>query len=198
MRALVMDFSDDKKVLNIGDEFMFGPALLINPVTEYEVRKRDVYLPAGTGWYDLKSGRYYDGGQTILADAPYTDIPIFVKEGSIIPFGPAIQYTTEKQADPIRLFVYTGCDGEFTLYEDENVNYNYEKGAYSVIALKYCEDTQFLTIGARQGEFPGMLKERTFEIVWVGKNNPVGLDLEAPADVSVLYDGNELMVKRKK
>jgi len=198
MRALVMDFSDDKKVLNIGDEFMFGPALLINPVTEYKVRKRDVYLPAGTGWYDLKSGRYYDGGQTILADAPYTDIPIFVKEGSIIPFGPAIQYTTEKQADPIRLFVYTGCDGEFTLYEDENVNYNYEKGAYSVIALKYCEDTQFLTIGARQGEFPGMLKERTFEIVWVGKNNPVGLDLEAPVDVSVLYDGNELMVKRKK
>jgi len=206
MRALVMDFSQDKKVRNIGDQFMFGPALLINPITEYKARSRQVYLPAGTGWYDLKSGRYFEGGQTIQADAPYTDIPIFVKEGSIIPFGPDIQYTTEKPADPIHLFVYTGADGAFTLYEDENVNYNYEKGAFSMIQLTYNEATQSLIIGAYQGEFPGMLKERKFEIVWVGKDKPVGLwirqahhkDFEITPAQTVRYDGNELSVKQNK
>ncbi len=206
MRALIMDFSQDKKVRNIGDQFMFGPALLINPITEYKARSRQVYLPAGTGWYDLKSGRYFEGGQTIQADAPYTDIPIFVKEGSIIPFGPDIQYTTEKPADPIHLFVYTGADGAFTLYEDENVNYNYEKGAFSMIQLTYNEATQSLIIGAYQGEFPGMLKERKFEIVWVGKDKPVGLwirqahhkDFEITPAQTVRYDGNELSVKQNK
>jgi alpha-D-xyloside xylohydrolase len=197
MRALVMDFGHDKKVLNIGDQFMFGPALLINPVTEYKARTRQVYLPAGAGWYELKTGRYLQGGQTIQADAPYTDIPIFVKEGSIIPFGPAIQYTTERTADPIRLFIYTGKDAAFTLYEDENVNYNYEKGAFSVIPFTYNEENQSLTIGARQGEFPGMLKERSFEIVWVNKDKPVGFDLEAVPAQTVRYDGSELVIKQK-
>jgi alpha-D-xyloside xylohydrolase len=111
-----MDFSHDKNVLNIADQFMFGPALLINPVTEYKTRARQVYLPAGTGWYDLRSGRHFNGGHSIKADAPYTDIPIYVKEGSIIACGPDIKYTTEKPADPIRLFIYAGRDGSFTLY----------------------------------------------------------------------------------
>jgi alpha-D-xyloside xylohydrolase len=133
MRALVMDFGQDKKVLTIGDQYMFGPALLVNPVTEYKVRTRKVYLPAGSGWYDLKSGQYHKGRQAIQADAPYTDIPLFVKAGSILPCGPEIQHTEEKPADPIRLFVYTGGDGSFTLYEDENVNYNYEQGKFAII-----------------------------------------------------------------
>jgi alpha-D-xyloside xylohydrolase len=194
MRALVMDFGRDEKVLNVSDQYMFGPALLVNPVREYKARTRQVYLPAGTGWYDLKSGRYFKGGRSIQADAPYTDIPIFVREGSIIPIGLAIQYTSEKPADPIRLFVYTGKDGAFTLYEDEDVNYNYEKGAYSMIPLEYNEKSRSLTIGSRQGEFPGMLKERSFEIVWINKENPAGIDLDGrPAQV-VRYDGNELVV----
>jgi alpha-D-xyloside xylohydrolase len=198
MRALVMDFGSDKNVLNIGDQFMFGPALLINPATEYKARTRQVYLPTGTGWYDLKSGKYFSGGQTIQADAPYTDIPIFVKEGSIVPFGPAIQYTDEKPADPIRLFVYTGRDGEFTLYEDENVNYNYEKGAYSIIPLKYNESSRSLTIGARHGQFPGMLNRRTFEIVWADRDKPVALDFDGAPAQSVSYDGQELVIKQSK
>ena len=198
MRALVMDFGGDKNVLSIGDQFMFGPALLINPVTEYKARKRSVYLPAGTGWYDLKSGKYFKGGQTIEADAPYTDMPIFVKEGSIVPCGPTIQYADEKAPDPIRLFVYTGRDGAFTLYEDENVNYNYEKGAYGVIPIKYNEGTKTLTIGARKGEFPGMLKKRTFEIVWMGKDRPIGLDLEDDPQLFILYDGHEQVVMPSK
>ncbi len=197
MRALVMDFGQDKKVHNIGDQFMFGPALLINPVTEYKARSRQVYLPAGANWYELKTGRFFKGGQTIQADAPYTDIPIFVKEGVIIPYGPAIQYTTERNADPIRLYIYTGADGSFTLYEDENVNYNYEKGAFSLIPLKYDEKANTLTIGARQGKFPGMLKERTFEITWVSREKPAGLNLDSRPVQSVRYDGSELVIKQR-
>jgi len=197
MRALVMDFGDDGNVHNIGDQFMFGPAFLINPVTEYKVRSRKVYLPAGTGWYDFKTGGYYKGGQTIEADAPYTDMPIFVREGSIVPFGPAIQYSTEKPADPIRLIVYTGKNASFTLYEDENINYNYEQGAYSKIPFVYNEAAKSLTVGARQGEFPGMLKSRTFEIVWVSKDNPVAFNLGAAPVQAVRYNGRELTVKHR-
>jgi alpha-D-xyloside xylohydrolase len=197
MRALVMDFSHDRNVFNIGDQFMFGPALLVNPVTEYKARTRQVYLPAGTGWYDLKSGQHFKGGQTIQADAPYTDIPLFVKEGSILACGPDLQYTTEKPADPIRLFVYTGADGSFTLYEDENVNYNYEKGKFSVVPLSYSEKEHILTIGKRQGEFPGMLETRKFEIVWIGDRKPSGLDFQSEPDAIATYNGTQQSIKLK-
>ena len=195
MRCLVMDFGQDKNVFNINDQYMFGPAFLVNPVTEYKTRMRPVYLPSGIGWYDLQTGQYFEGGQTIQADAPYTDIPIYVKEGSIIPCGPAIQYTTEKPSDPIRFFVYTGCDGVFTLYEDENVNYNYEKGKFSTIQISYSEKDHELTIGKRQGEFPGMLQSRTFEIVWISTQKPVGLDFQSNPDTLITYDGSQQSVK---
>ncbi|MGA2916309.1 MAG: TIM-barrel domain-containing protein [Sedimentisphaerales bacterium] len=195
MRPLVMDFREDKNVLNIGDEFMFGPALLICPVTEYKARSRKVYLPAGGGWYELKTGRYFNGGQTIDANAPYSDIPIFVKEGSIIPYGPDIQYTTEKPMQAIRLFVYAGKNGQFNIYEDEGINYNYEKGAYSIIPLKYDETSKTLTIGNRKGKFSSMLKERTFEIIRVSRDNCVGLDFERAADQTVKYNGKGLIVR---
>lgn len=197
MRALIMDFSQDTKVQNVGDQFMFGPALLINPVTEYKARTRSVYLPAGTGWYDLKTGKYFNGGRTIIAEAPYSDIPIFVKEGSIIPYGPEIQYADEKTADPIILYVYTGRDAEFELYEDEGVNYNYEKGQFALIPLIYSEKTQTLTIGKRQGEFPGMLRERTFQIIRVSPDKMTGLDFTLEPDKMVKYDGKELTIKIK-
>ena len=192
-----MDFSSDKNVLNIGDQFMFGPALLINPVTEYKARAREVYLPSGTGWFDLKSGKYFKGGQTIRADAPYTDIPIFVKEGSIIPCGPEIQFASQKSADPIRLFIYTGSDGSFTLYEDEDTNYNYEKGKFALIPFKYNEKNHTLTIGKQQGEFDGMLKSRTFEIIWMNKSKTAGMDFTSKPDVIIKYDGSEHSVKMK-
>lgn len=196
MRALVMDFGDDRNVFSIGDQFMFGPALLINPVTEYKARSRSVYLPDGCGWYDLRTGTFYAGGQTIQAEAPYSDIPVFVKTGSIIPFGPAIQYTTEKAADPIRLFIYTGANGSFTLYEDENVNNNYEKGALSLIPLTYDEHAGTLTIGARQGRFAGMLDKRAFEVVWIDANTTKPFSFEQAPNLSVSYDGDELILKK--
>ena len=196
MRGLAMDFGRDRNVFGIGDQFMFGPALLINPVTEYKARTRKVYLPLGTGWYEFKTGKYLQGGQTVDAQAPYTDSPIYVREGSIIPFGPAIQYTTEKNADPIRLVVYTGADGRFKLYEDENVNYNYEKGAFSTIEFMYDADAKSLKIGGRQGQFPGMLHSRTFEIVWVSRDRPSPLDFDATPARAVRYDGREITVRQ--
>lgn len=196
LRALVMDFPDDPNVLEIGDQYLLGPALLVNPVTAYKARSREVYLPAGTGWYAFRTGRHYAGGQTITADAPYSDIPIFIREGAIVPFGPPIQYSDEKPADPLRLYVYTGRDGAFTLYEDENVDYAYEQGAFSRIPFTYDEAAGTLTIGARQGSFPGMLQERTIEVVWVTPGQPAALDLEAPPAQTVRYDGREITVQR--
>jgi alpha-D-xyloside xylohydrolase len=197
MRALVMDFGEDKNVLNIGDQFMFGPALLINPVTEYKARTRSVYLPYGSGWYNLHTGKYFKGGNTIEADAPYNDIPIFVKAGSIIPCGPEIQYASEKSANPIRLFVYTGSDGSFTLYEDEDINYNYENGKFAIIPMSYSEENRTLTIGKREGEFTGMLQSRKFEIIWISEEKSSALDFSSNPDLVVTYNGTEQSINMK-
>lgn len=194
MRAMVMDFGGDEKVFNIDDQFLFGPSLMVCPVTEYKARSRQVYLPVGADWFEFRTGKFHKGGQNIKADAPYSDIPLFVRAGSIIPFGPEIQYTEEKPVDPVRLVVYTGEDAKFTLYEDENINYNYEKGLFSCIPFIYDEKKHVLTIGERKGEFAGMLKERTFEIVLMSPGNASGVDLNAAAQKTVSYDGSEVRV----
>ena len=166
MRALVMDFNGDEKVYDIKDQWMFGPSLMACPVGKYKARSREVYLPEQRGWYDLYTNKYYKGGQTITAAAPYEKIPVFVPEGAIIPFGPAIEWTDEKPADLIKLYVYAGKDGKFTLYQDEGTNYNYEKGKYATIDFTYDDARKQLTIGARKGAFDGMLNKRTFEIIY--------------------------------
>jgi alpha-D-xyloside xylohydrolase len=191
MRALVMDFGNDNKVFNIGDQFMFGPALMVNPVTTFKARSRQVYLPKCAGWYHLRTGKFFTGGQTIEADAPYSDIPLFVKAGAIVPTGPALQYSDEKPADPLRLYVYAGADGEFTLYEDDGRSCDYEKGAFATIPLRYDDQKKTLTIGDRAGEFDGMLQTRTIEVVFITREKPVGMDFTAPAQKSVKYDGTQ-------
>lgn len=197
MRALVMDFGKDARVHSIGDQYMFGPALLVNPVTAYKARARSLYLPAGTGWYALNSGQFMTGGRTVIAEAPLSDIPLFVREGSIIPFGPPLQYVMEKPADPIRLYVYTGREGEFDLYEDDGTSYSYEKGQFARIPITWTEKSRILTLGAREGEFPGMLKDRTFEIVWVSKSRPARLDFTAAPAATVRYTGTAVNVAFK-
>ena len=197
MRAMVMDFNGDSNVNNIGDQYLFGPSLMVAPVYRYKARNREVYFPAACGWYDFYSGKFIEGGRKISVDAPYDRIPLSVKEGSIVPFGPEIQYTGEKQADEITLFVYTGKDAEFTLYEDEGVNYNYEKGAYSTIQIKYSEESGKLTIGDTKGSFEGMLKTRKFNVVWVGKTKPVPFDLSRKPDAVVAYEGKSIEIERK-
>ncbi|MEO7309138.1 MAG: TIM-barrel domain-containing protein [Chitinophagaceae bacterium] len=195
MRGLPMDFGRDAAVKNIGDQYMFGPAFLINPVTDYKARTRSLYLPAGTGWYDFATGSYHAGGQRIVADAPYERMPIFICEGSIVPTGPELQYVAEKPATTITLFVYTGSDGSFKMYEDEGTNYNYEKGSFSTIPFNYNEANKTLTIGERAGSFNGMLQQRNFKIIWVNKNTPKPFDPNAKPDASVNYTGQKLSVK---
>ena len=169
MRPLVMDFMADADVLNIGDSFMFGPAFMAAPVYEYGARKREVYFPECEGWYDYYTGKFLEAGVCVTVDAPYERMPLYVRAGSIVPVGPEIQWSDEKPADVIDLYVYAGADGRFTLYEDENVNYNYERGAYTMIDFTYSEAEQALSIGERRGEFPGMLEERTFNIIKISK-----------------------------
>jgi len=195
MRGLAMDFAIDTAVLNIGDQYMFGPSLLINPVYEYKQRNRQLYLPKSAGWYDLYSGKFYAGGQKINADAPYEKMPVFVKAGSVIPFGPDLQYTSEKPADTITLNIYTGADASFNLYEDEGTNYNYEKGAFSVIPIKYDKATNAITIGNRRGSFNGMLSKRIFRINIITPGGVKGLDSDAKDGREISYEGKKIIIK---
>lgn len=194
MRPLVMDFTADASVNDVGDQFMFGPALMVAPVYEYGARTREMYFPAGCGWYDFYTGTYVEGGRKLTVAAPYERIPLYVRAGAIIPFGPDMQYSDEKQAEEITLFVYAGQDGAFTLYEDEGVNYNYEKGKYAAIPLVYNDAEGTLTIGDRTGEYSGMLEERIFNVVKVGKDKVQAFDLKAKGAV-VKYNGKAQRVK---
>lgn len=186
LRCLAFDFRKDKNVYNIDNQFMFGPAIMVCPVTEpmyYEAgskvlegvkKSRQVYLPEGWHWYDFWTGERYEGGQTINVETPLEKIPLFVKSGSIIPIGPEIQYTGEKPDVPWILMVYPGDNGEFDIYEDEGDGYGYEKGEYSWIKVKWDDSLNRITFSKRKGEFPGLVKERTFEIiVAVGVNEKV-------------------------
>jgi alpha-D-xyloside xylohydrolase len=195
MRPLVMDFGSDPKVLDITDQYMFGPALLVSPVTQYKARTRSVYLPQSAGWYEFVSGKAAQPGTNVDAAAPYDSMPLFVKAGSIIPTGPVMQYVGEKPSDPLTLYVYTGANGGFTLYEDEGINYNYEKGAFAQIPISWDETSKTLTIGKRQGTFPGMLEQRTFNVIFVSKDKPVGFAFDAKADRTVRYSGESVQVK---
>ncbi len=147
------------------------------------------------GWYDFWTGKLIAGGQTIDAAAPIETIPLYIKAGSIVPMGPYLQYATEKAADPIEIRVYTGANAQFTLYEDENDTYNYEKGKYSIIPFTWNEAEKSLTIGERKGDFEGMLKDRTFRIVWVSSKNGTGVE-PAKQAVEIAYSGKEVKVKK--
>ena len=198
MRGLVMDFNGDDNVYDIKDQWMFGPALMACPVGEYQKYSRNVYLPKQKGWYDFYTGKHYAGGQTIVADAPFDKIPVFVLEGSILPVGPEMEWSDQKKAELIDLYVYAGKDGSYTLYEDEGTNYNYEKGKYAMIDFKYNDAQKTVTIAARKGAFDGMLQKRRFNIVLVSDNNQQGISLaKAPKGKMVKYAGKAVTVKLK-
>ena len=195
MRGLIMDFNGDKNVENIPDQWMFGPALMACPVGHYKARNRAVYFPKQCGWYDFYTGQHIEGGQTLVVDAPYERIPVFVREGAIIPFGPEMEWCDEKPAELINLYVYEGADGQFQLYEDEGTNYNYEKGKYATIDIAYDDNAKTVTFGQRKGSFNGMLKNRRFNVVLVKKDAPVELNLESPKGIMVNYSGKSTQVK---
>jgi alpha-D-xyloside xylohydrolase len=188
MRPLVMDFPEDMKAVEQPFEYMFGQSFLVAPVIEPNIVELPVYLPKDIVWYNFWTGKQFKGGQTLTASAPIDKIPVFVKAGSIIPMGKFLQYTGQKTADTLEIRIYKGADGRFELYEDEGDNYNYEKGAYSVIPFEWNEQKQTLTIGKRQGDFKGLLKERIFKIVWVNESEGKGVDIST-SKKSIRYTG---------
>jgi alpha-D-xyloside xylohydrolase len=195
MRPLAMDFRNDVRAQNTGDQFMFGPAFLVNPVTEPAASTRRLYLPEAR-WYDFWSGTSIEGGHTLDAAAPLERIPLYIRAGSIVPMGPDEEWSDQKPADPIELRIYRGADSDFTLYEDENDTYNYENGAYATIPLHWDDAKHTLTIGERHGKFPGMLEHRTFRVVFVSENHGVGVDATDEADKTVEYSGEPVSVSR--
>jgi len=194
MRPLVMDWREDVEAQNTGDEYLFGPAILVSPVYTQGVSSRTVYLPKAT-WYDFWTGEKVEGGKRIQADAPLEKLPLFVRAGSIVPMGPKMEWATEKPADPIELRIYGGADGDFNFYEDENDSYRYEKGAHATIALHWDNGAKTLTIGAREGGFPGMLAQHTFRLVVVGKGHGVGIQESEAAEATVVYKGEKMAVR---
>jgi len=214
MRALVMDFANDKQALDINNQYMFGKSLLVCPVTKpmyskivvhgndttkvgdfSKIKSEEVYLPKGTDWIDFWTGEKFKGGQTINEETPIDIMPLYAKAGSIIPIGPKVQYATEKKWNNLEIRIYPGADGEFTLYEDENDNYDYEKGVYSTITFTWDDAKKELTINDRKGSFPGMLNERKFNIVVVGKNKGIGITPVEIFDKVVTYKGEKVKVK---
>jgi alpha-D-xyloside xylohydrolase len=196
MRPLFMDFPNDLKALNIGDQYLFGPSIMVTPVTTAEATTQSVYLPANdSSWYNFWTGATSPAGQRVEVASPIEILPMFIRAGSIIPMGPYLQYSSEKPADPIELRIYPGKNGSFNLYEDEGDNYNYEKGVYATINFSWDDALKTLTIGSRKGRFPYMLKERTFNVVMVKDNHGNGIAPVETPDQVVKYDGTEVKVK---
>lgn len=207
MRGLFMDFPNDRRACELNDQYLFGRSLLVAPVTDSMyvdnnkkedfsiIKTKEVYLPKGTDWTDFWTGKRLQGGQTVVKETPIDIMPLYVKCGSILPMGPKVQYATEKKWDNLEIRVYPGADGEFLLYEDENDNYNYEKGAYSTIAFHWDDNKRVLTIGDCNGEFPGMLKKRKFNIVLVDEKRGTGDTPASKVNKTVSYNGKAVKVK---
>jgi alpha-D-xyloside xylohydrolase len=204
MRNLAFDFRDDANVYSIPDQYMFGPAFLVNPVTRQMYsganaslgeKTRKVYLPKGAKWYNFWTGDSIDGGQTINADAPIDIMPLYVRAGSIVPMGPEVEYATQKTNQPIEVRIYPGADGIFKIYNDQNDNYNYEKGQYATYTLKWNDKSRTLIISDRKGSFPGMKQKQVFHIVLVSAGYGTNIGVTTNPDKSVTYSGKMVSVK---
>ncbi len=188
MRGLPMDYPRDPEVRDLSDQWMLGPALMPCPVYEYKARSREVYFPEG-GWYDFYTGKFIQGGRRITVEAPYERMPLFVREGSIIPVGGAAEWTEDLPADHITFLVYAGKDADFTFYEDDGLTYAYEKGQYGSFTLHWDDAARILTLEQREGSFPGMLKSRTFRVSVIDPENPLPFDPDNNNALCINYDG---------
>ncbi len=190
-RPLVMDWRTDQNTWNIGDQFMFGPAIMVSPVLKANATHRNVYLPDSPAWYDFWTGAEIKGGKEIEADAPLDRLPLYVRAGSILPLGPEIEYASENPGGPIELRIYRGADGSFDLYEDSGDTYDYQKGMHSIIPIRWDDKAGTLTIGTRIGSFPGMIDKRQFNIVFVGENHGAGPGVSTSFDREITYEGKQ-------
>lgn len=194
MRPLVMDWRTDEKVWNIGDQFMFGPSILVNPITEEGAKSRWIYLPPAPAWYDFWTGSKTVGDQRMEVSAPLNRIPLYVKAGSILPLGPEIEYAGEESDASIELRIYRGADGSFDLYEDAGDSYAYEKGMHSEIPIRWKDEAGKLSIGARVGDFAGMTRRRSFHVVFVTEGHGAGSAVRSTFDREVAYNGEAVTV----
>ena len=197
MRAMGIAFPADKMTHQLKDQFMFGRDILVAPVVKQGAETKDVYLPQGKDWVDVWTGEHFNGGQTVTKNVSLAVMPLYVPAGTIMPWGPKVQYSSESNWDKLEIRIYRGADGSFTLYEDERDNYNYELGKFSEITFGWDDANSTLTIDDRKGEFNGMLKDRTFRIVLVDKDKNLGLGLRQSARFSkvVEYSGKKISVK---
>ena len=197
MRAMGIAYPQDAATRELKDQFMFGRDILVAPVVKAQATKRSVYLPKGNGWTDIWSGEKYEGGQKVSRDVNLALMPLYVRQGTIMPWGPTVQYSAADNWDNLEIRIYPGADGTFSLYEDERDNYNYEQSKYSEIPFSWNDATHTLTIGQRNGAFDGMLQNRTFRIVLVDAEAHVGLGIQQSVRFSkeVTYDGSEVSVQ---
>ncbi len=191
IKPLAHDYPNDRECRDIRDQFLFGQAFMICPVVKHGERQRMVYLPEGR-WFDFWTGQALQGGVHIQAEASLERIPVYVKAGTVLPVGPKVQDAMQQSSDPLKLFIYPGADGEFTLYEDEGENYNYENGRYSEIRLKWDNAQKCLTIDNRKGDFNGMIPDREFELIVVRKG--IGR-LESKDARPVAYKGQRIQIQ---
>lgn len=194
MQALPVAFGSDTACRSVKDEYMFGKSFLVAPVVKDNADSRDVYLPKDVKWIDFWTGTTVSGGVTVTKATPEDILPLYVPAGTILPWGPDVQYSTEKQWDSLEVRVYPGDDGAFTLYEDENDSYNYENGAYTEIPFTWNDATMTLTIGKRNGSFTGMLSSRVFNITLVKNGNGTGDAHATTFNASVKYTGDAMSV----
>lgn len=206
MRALAMDFAHDEKVWDINDQYLFGKAILVCPVTKGSFSKegndktgkgltKEIYLPNGNDWIDFWTGEKLQGGQTISREVPLDILPVYIRAGSIIPIGPKVQFAQEKSWEELEIRIYEGANGTFTLYEDEGDNYNYEKGICSTITFTWNDAKKTLTISDRNGSFPGMPADRRFNIVRVSESNGLGDNVVTEYNKTIHYSGKKTVIK---
>lgn len=195
MTALPIAFNGDRGCYDVDDQYMFGESFLVAPIVTDLMNGRTVYLPAGTRWIDFWTGETHEGGQTVAKTANMDIMPLYVKVGSILPWGPDVQYSEEKRWDDLEVRVYPGADGKFVLYEDELDNYHYEAGKYTEIPFSWDDEKQTLTIGARTGEFEGMITERVFRVCKVSTRRGIGDEHVENYSAIVTYTGEEVTVK---
>lgn len=194
MRPLYVDFPTDRRAVDKGTQYMYGRNFLVAPVTEYEAREWNVYLPEGAEWWNFWTNSRHSGGAEVMTAAPFDQIPLYVRAGSILPWGPAVQYSSEKPWNELEVRVYPGADGEFTLYEDAGDGYGYENGERSTIKMTWDDDARKLTFAARDGSYPGMLDSRKFRVVLM-KEGGRGGDASVGGGKTVKYNGKAVTVK---
>ncbi len=197
MQAMPLAFPTDAQGFEVKDQYMFGKSFLVAPVIQDGVNGRNVYLPKleKGKWIDFWTGYTFESEQSVYKVAPMDIIPLYVKTGSIMPWGPEVQFSTEKEWDTLEIRIYPGSNGSLTLYEDEFDNQNYRDGKFSEIPFTWDESSKTLTIGKRIGSFAGMLTERSFNIVVVTPEKGFGDKLTTTYDAVVKYNGEEISIQ---